>query len=147
MIKYFSLILFCLSFHFSNAQNSEMLAKEQIKLVMSFQESAWNSGNIPQYMQGYWKSDSLLFIGKRGPTYGWSETLSNYLKAYPTKDKMGKLSFVLNRIDILSENAALILGKWQLDRNEDKLQGYFSLLWRLIDGEWKITVDHTSSSD
>ena len=123
MIKYLSTILFCLFSFSNNAQPSEGLAKEQIKLVMSFQESAWNSGNIPQYMQGYWKSDSLLFIGKKGPTYGWSETLSNYLKAYPTAEKMGKLSFELNRIDILSENSAFVVGKWKLDRKEDMLQG------------------------
>ena len=147
MIRYIGILLFCLSSYYSSAQLTEGLAKEQIKLVMSFQESAWNRGNIPQYMDGYWKSDSLLFIGKNGPTYGWSNTLTNYLKAYPTKEKMGILNFELTRVDLLSKNTAFVLGKWQLERSEDILQGYFSLLWKFIDGEWKIIVDHSSSSD
>jgi len=147
MTKYLCIVLFLFSALVSKAQLTEGLAKEQIKLVMKFQESAWNRGNIPQYMDGYWKSDSLLFVGKSGPTYGWNKTLTNYLKAYPTDEKMGELDFELNRIDILSENTAFVLGKWQLDRKEDTLQGYFSLLWKRFDGEWKIIVDHSSSSD
>lgn len=147
MIKRAFFLLLCFSFYYCNAQHTEGLAKEQIKLVMKFQEASWNRANIPQYMDGYWKSDSLLFIGGNGPTYGWSQTLTNYLKSYPDAEKMGKLKFELIEVDILSERDAFVIGKWQLNRTEDTLKGHFTLLWKKIDDEWKIIVDHSSSSD
>jgi len=67
--------------------------KKEILKVMTDQQTAWNNGNIDGYMQGYWKNDSLLFIGSKGPTYGWQKTLDNYKKSYPNKEKMGILEF------------------------------------------------------
>ncbi len=135
--------LFLVSFSVQ-AQLSKTLAEEQIKLVMKFQESNWNRGNIPAYMKGYWNSDSLLFIGSKGPTYGYSKTLTNYLKGYPTPEKMGQLTFEFVKIEILSDTQAFVVGKWHLKRKEDDLGGHFTLLWKKIDGEWKIVVDHSS---
>ena len=117
------------------AQLTKTLAEEQIKLVMKFQESAWNRGDIPGFMKGYWNSDSLLFIGSKGPTYGYTKTLTNYLKSYPTAEKMGQLTF---------DFQAFVVGKWHLKRKEDDLEGHFTLLWKKIEGEWKIVVDHSS---
>ncbi len=138
--------MFCLSCLFVSAQLTETLAKEQIKMVMKFQESNWNRGNIPAYMDGYWKSDSLLFIGSRGPTYGWNQTLANYQKAYANPKEMGKLKFNLIKIDVFSPEDAFVVGEWNLFREADTLGGYFSLLWKKIDEEWKIVTDHCSSN-
>ncbi len=132
---------------YGKAQHTETLAKEQIKLVMKFQEASWNRGNITEFMKAYWRSDSLLFVGGKGPTYGWSQTLANYLKTYPNPEKMGQLNFEFVKIEILSQVDAFVVGKWQLKRTEDILQGYYSLLWKKIDGEWKIVADHSSSID
>jgi ketosteroid isomerase-like protein len=128
----------------AQSQTTKTLAEEQIKLVMKFQESAWNRGDIPGYMKGYWNSDSLLFIGSKGPTYGYTKTLTNYLKSYPTRDKMGQLTFDFVKIEILSNTQAFVVGKWHLKRKDDDVGGHFTLLWRKIDGEWKIVVDHSS---
>jgi ketosteroid isomerase-like protein len=128
----------------AQSQTTKTLAEEQIKLVMKFQESAWNRGDIPSYMKGYWNSDSLLFIGSKGPTYGYTKTLTNYLKSYPTRDKMGQLTFDFVKIEILSNTQAFVVGKWHLKRKDDDVGGHFTLLWRKIDGEWKIVVDHSS---
>ncbi|MEQ8910053.1 MAG: nuclear transport factor 2 family protein [Vicingaceae bacterium] len=112
---------------------------------MKFQEENWNRGDIAAYMEGYWKSDSLLFVGSKGPTYGWMQTFKNYLKAYPNQEAMGKLRFNLVKVDLLSDKNAFVVGRWQLDRKADTLKGYFSLLWQKINGEWKIIVDHSSA--
>lgn len=136
------LILFCSIT--IKAQTTSVLAEEQIKLVMSFQESNWNRGNISDYMKGYWNSDSLLFIGSKGATYGYSKTLLNYLKSYPTKEKMGKLTFDIIKVDLITEKDAFVVGKWKLTRKEDTIEGHYTLLWKKIDGEWKIVVDHSS---
>ena len=122
-------------------QNDDKVA---ILQVLKKQELAWNSGNIDVFMEGYWKSDSLIFIGKSGVKYGWETTLNNYKKSYPTIEIMGKLSFDIEKIDLISTNTAFIIGKYTLIRKEDKPSGYFTLLWKKIDGKWYIISDHTS---
>ena len=64
-----------------------------ITTVLNNQAIAWNKGDIKGYMQGYWKNDSLKFIGKKGISYGWETTLKHYEKSYPDKATMGILIF------------------------------------------------------
>ena len=94
-------------------------------------------------MQGYWQSDSLMFIGKNGIKYGWQTTLDNYKSSYPDKATMGQLSFEVIKLEQANEYAYM-LGKWSLMRKEDNPGGYFTLYWKKIDGSWVITIDHTS---
>ncbi len=118
--------------------------KQTILKVMDTQSQAWNKGDISGFMQGYWHSDSLLFVGSKGPTYGWQKTLDNYKKNYPDKASMGILSFHDIKINLLDSNNAFVLGAWQLKREKDTPSGYFTLWFKKIKGEWKIVVDHTS---
>ena len=123
--------------------NNNSSEKEAIMKVMKQQESDWNDANIEGFMQGYWQSDSLKFIGKNGIKYGWQTTLDNYKKSYPDKTAMGKLSFDILELEV-NENTAYMLGKWRLTRKEDNPNGYFTLYWKKINGNWVITIDHTS---
>lgn len=125
----------------SFAQNSD---KEQVLNVMEVQKAAWNEGDIPAFMQTYWKSDSLLFVGSRGPTYGWQNTLNNYLKSYPDKESMGFLAFDILDVRPLSPHYYFVLGKWHLQRQNGDIGGAFTLLFRKIDGQWLIVADHSS---
>ena len=118
--------------------------KTAILEIMSNREKCWNKGDLECFMNGYWKSDSLKFIGKKGLTFGWQQTLDNYHTSYPTPEKMGKLTFDINSVEALGEIHILLVGKWRLDRVEDVLQGHYSLTWKKIDGEWKIIADHSS---
>ena len=115
----------------------------EIKKVMSLQEEAWNNGDIEQFMEGYWKSDSLMFIGKNGIKYGWQTTLDNYKVSYPDKAAMGKLNFEIIKLEV-NGSSAYMLGKWKLLRKEDTPNGYFTLYWKNIEDKWVITIDHTS---
>ena len=118
--------------------------RKQILRVLETQRLAWNGGDLEAYMQGYWKSDSLLFVGSRGPTYGWQQTLDNYKKSYPDKAAMGILTFGIKKVEFLSNDAALVLGSWSLQRSKDRPNGYFTLIFRKIKGNWKLTADHSS---
>ncbi len=110
---------------------------------MDIQEKAWNDGNIDAFMQGYWQSDLLMFVGKNGIKYGWQTTSDNYKKSYPNKAAMGKLEFDIIKLEV-NENAAYMLGKWSLIRANDNPNGYFTLYWKKINDQWLITIDHTS---
>jgi len=110
---------------------------------MKQQEVSWNAGNIEGFMKHYWHSDSLKFIGSKGITYGWQNTLNNYTKAYPDKETMGLLSFTILEATALSETAVYLIGKWEL-RKLKPSSGHFTLLWKKIDGNWVIVADHSS---
>ncbi|WP_346316990.1 DUF4440 domain-containing protein [Chitinophaga sp. YIM B06452] len=116
----------------------------RIKALMDTQVKAWNAGNLEGFMDTYWKSDSLLFIGKKGLTYGWQATLDNYRKSYPGKEGMGTLSFQLLEFKKLAGDTYFVIGKWNLARTIGDLSGHFSILLRKISGEWKIVADHSS---
>lgn len=138
----FAIVIVALFFSVpSVAQTKNELA---IRAVMDEQIKAWNSGNIDAFMQTYWKSDSLLFVGSKGLTYGWQTTLENYKKRYPDTVTMGKLDFEILQIKPLSSEYSFVLGKWHLKRTIGDAGGYFTLLFRKINGKWLIVVDHTS---
>ena len=110
---------------------------------MAIQQASWNNGDVKGFMNYYWNSDSLKFIGSRGITYSWQKTLDNYLKAYPNKAAMGILKFTIVEASPLSEMAVYVVGRWELQK-EKSVGGYFTLLWKNIGGRWVIVCDHTS---
>lgn len=116
-----------------------------IQSKMDEQQTCWNEGDIPCFMEHYWKSDSLLFIGKTGITYGWQSTLDNYLESYPDQKNMGQLTFNNKLIRFLDNETVQVIGEWTLTRPElDDLGGHYSLIWKNKDGEWVIISDHSS---
>ena len=117
-----------------------------IEQKMNSQEDSWNRGDLEGFMNGYWHSDSLKFIGKSGLTYGWETTLANYKKSYPDTDAMGRLTFDNVSIEMIDSDVILVIGKWMLVRKSlgDTLQGHYSLNWQKKDGDWVIVVDHSS---
>ena len=141
MKKIFILLLLVVAFK-ANAQ--QITEKQAILNVLAQQRSDWNNGNVEAYMQGYLKSDSLLFVGKNGPTYGWQNTLENYKKGYPDKNAMGFLTFGIKKVNLLTKDTAFVLGSWHLKREKDELKGYFTLLLKKVNGLWKVIVDHSS---
>jgi beta-aspartyl-peptidase (threonine type) len=118
-----------------------------IKAVLTNQAEAWNRGDIDAFMQHYWKSDELTFSSGGQTTRGWKSTKENYQRRYPTRERMGQLTFSQLEITPLGDSAALVLGRWRLAREESPVGGNFSLVLRMIDGKWVIIHDHTSRAD
>ena len=111
---------------------------------MENQNAAWNRGDIDGFMKGYWENDSLMFIGKSGVTYGWTNTLKNYKKGYPDTAAMGKLTFTLIQVKKISKEYYHITGKWFLKRSIGDIGGHYTLLFRKINSRWVIISDHSS---
>jgi len=112
--------------------------------MLSAQEAAWNTGNLEQFMIGYWQSDSLMFIGKNGPTYGYDKTLENYKKGYPDTAHMGKFTSTIVSMKRLSAKYYFVTGKWFLKRTIGDVSGYYTLLIRKTNGKWVVVADHSS---
>ena len=117
---------------------------DSVRAVLQSQQRAWNAGDIDQFMDYYWKSNDLTFSSGGKVTRTWQRTLENYKQRYPSRAEMGRLSFDNLEVTPLGQEAALVLGEWQLSRESDELGGNFSLVLRLLDDEWVIVHDHTS---
>lgn len=124
------------------AQESKDIATA--KAILFRQQADWNTGNIDAFMNGYWQSEKLKFIGASGVTYGYQRTLENYHKRYPNKETMGQLKFQVVSAEKLSRKVILLVGKWDLDREIGDIGGIFTLLFKKIKGKWWIIADHTS---
>ena len=115
-----------------------------IKKTLNEQLAAWNAGDVNRFMGTYWQSDSLMFIGKKGVTYGWQNTLANYKKNYPDTAAMGKLDFTIIETKRLSVLYFFVVGKWHLTRSIGDVGGHFTLLFKKVKNKWMIVADHSS---
>ena len=125
------------------AQKNEK-AKNEIRAVMDAQVKAWNAGDIEGFMRGYWNSPELTFVSGANVTKGWQPTLDRYKKNYDSRAKMGTLAFSDLEIEVLSKDAAIVLGNWSLQRENDKPGGKFTLIFRKFKDGWRVVHDHTS---
>ena len=137
-------IIFLPALFFSLIGFSQSNDELTIRKVLDSQTEAWNKGDIKGFMQGYWKDDSLMFIGKNGIHWGWQTTLENYKKNYPDTAAMGKLSFDIILVKKLSPEYFYVVGKWMLNRSIGDLSGHYNLLFKKINGQWLIIADHSS---
>ena len=120
--------------------------KNEIISVLKQQEKFWNKGDIDGFMQGYVKSDYLVFNGSSGPFYGWDSVKDRYIKTYPSKEKMGMLNFKIHNISLITSSVAQLIGQFFLSYPKSEVSGYFTLVLVKSKGEWLILSDHTSRS-
>lgn len=138
------ILVFILGMLISVSSMAQSNDEKIIRNILADQISFWNKGDIPGFMQGYWNSDSLVFVGKNGPTYGYNNTLRNYQKNYPNKDYMGILNFDILSVQPMEKDHFFVIGKFILQRKVGDASGHFTLILRRINGVWKIVSDHSS---
>jgi len=103
--------------------------RDRLHGILAVQQKAWNQGDIRHFMDAYWNDEALTFSSGGKTTRGWQATYERYKSKYPDR--------------AADEQAALTLGNWKLDKDKPA-RGNFSLVWKRIDGEWKIVHDHSS---
>ncbi|MEY3508027.1 MAG: hypothetical protein RIR44_1259, partial [Bacteroidota bacterium] len=76
--RMFTLFLLAFSLQSLAQKNTPTYHKNEtaIRALLAAQTKAWNEGDLVGFMEGYLPSDSLLFVGKSGPTYGFTNTLN-----------------------------------------------------------------------
>ena len=144
-ILFFSGLFLITTVLFSQKRLSQIDSLAIVKILHEQQED-WNRGDIDAFMQGYLKSDQLVFSGSSGPIYGWEATRNRYKKTYSDRQKMGKLKFDILNIIGLSSTVIQLQGKFYLSRIIGDTQGYFTLNWIKVNNQWFIISDHTSAS-
>lgn len=128
------------------SQQSNEATRTAILAVLTAQQAHWNQGNIRAFMDGYWNSPNLTFAGSKGFTRGWEPVLARYEKNYADKAAMGTLEFSELEIRQLGPDAALVLGRWHLQRQAGDVGGIFTLVFQKFPEGWRITHDHTTQS-
>ncbi len=135
----------------------------ELTRVLDAQADAWNRADLHAFMQTYWRSEELSFSAGGKTTRGWNTTLERYQSRYPDPAAMGVLTFDVDEVRALGPAAALLLGRYHLTRAArdgsgpasspaqgapraaEVLSGNFTLIFRRVDGQWRIVHDHTSA--
>ena len=118
----------------------------EIRSILHAQQEAWNRGDIDGFMNGYARSASTVFVSEDSARRGWETVRARYRQKYSDRAKMGTLSFSDIEINLLSSDAAVVLGRWRLERAKDRLHGRFTLIFRRLPEGWRIVHDHTSAA-
>jgi ketosteroid isomerase-like protein len=121
-------------------------AVAEIQSVLTAQQDAWNRGNIDEFMNGYARSASTVFISEDEVRRGWETVRDRYHLRYSDRAKMGTLSFSEIEVTMLSPGAAVALGRWKLKRESDEPHGRFTLIFKRLPEGWRIVHDHTSAA-
>src|SRR5258708_37947855 len=116
-----------------------------IRRVLDAQRAAWNKGDIPAFLEGYWKSSDLTFSGSGGTVRGYDGVLERYRKSYPDRQSMGELEFSGLEVRLLGADAAVVLGQWHLKHSIGDTGGVFTLVFERFPEGWRIIHDHTSA--
>jgi ketosteroid isomerase-like protein len=124
---------------------AESSDETQIRALLRTQTDAWNRGDIDTFMAGYWKSDETVFVGASGITRGWQSVLDRYRKNYPDRKAMGQLTFSALEVHLVCPDAAFAIGQYQLERENDKPSGIFTLNFQKFAEGWRIVADHTTA--
>lgn len=140
-MKKLFLIITIICLYSCSLNDSKLNIKQEITTILNTQAKAWSNNNIEEFMQGYWKNDSLKFYGANGVTNGWQNTLNNYKQRYPSKDHTGKLNFKIHSISKITDNAYYVMGEYFLKRSIGDTNGIFMIIFKKINGEWKIISD------
>ncbi len=113
--------------------------------VIASMESAWNRGDFRGYMAGF-KNPDVVFVSGGKFQDGWQGTLDHYIRDYGASPATrGTLHFYDMRIDILAPDAAMLIGRYHLERSEHAVEGVNTRLFRKVGGKWRITMNHVSA--
>jgi len=125
-------------------KRSDIKADEAaIRATIEASQIAWNNGDLEAFMESYWKSDSLQFFSKRGQNKGWQATLDGYKLEYSDRALMGTLHFDILSVSPLADGVYVVLGKYNVTRVGNSLEGAFTLLFKKKEGKWVAVYDHT----
>lgn len=134
------LLLLCIS----SCKTTQPTATDDVAAIRSIlnqQQKAWSENDLEGFMSGYWQSNELTYFSRGKITKGWQTTLANYKRNYPSKKETGELNFEIANISKINEDAYWVMGSYFLTREAGDANGTFMIIFKRINGEWKIIGD------
>jgi uncharacterized protein (TIGR02246 family) len=121
--------------------------KAAILKVIAAMQAAWNRGDLRGYMQGFRNPDVIFVSGGRFQD-GWQGTLDHYIRDYgASAETRGTLRFYDIHIEMLGPDAAQLIGRYQLVKQQHPQYGINTRLLRKVNGAWVIALNHVSSTE
>jgi ketosteroid isomerase-like protein len=118
-----------------------------VRAVLAAQQAAWNAGDIAGFMDGYARSDALVFTSGGNIRRGWQETHDKFVARYgAAEETMGRLTFDILGVQPVGADGAVVLGRWSLD-GPNAGTGVFSVVLERQPDGWKVIHDHTSADE
>jgi ketosteroid isomerase-like protein len=115
--------------------------------TISRMESAWNRGDFKGYMAGF-KNPDVVFVSGGKFQQSWQGTLDHYIRDYGgSAERRGTLHFYNMKVDLLSPDAAMLVGQYRLVRGKRVTEGVNTRLFKKFHGRWLITMNHVSAYD
>ncbi|WP_419211386.1 YybH family protein [Maribacter sp. X9] len=140
-MKYLFTLLIIASIVSCTSKNTIERDRNEIMAILNQQQKDWSNNDLEAFMDGYWKSDSLLFYSGAHLNAGWETTLASYKKNYPDASYSGTLNFKIAKISPINEGAYFVMGEYHLTREVGNAKGTFMIIFKRINGEWKIIAD------
>jgi uncharacterized protein (TIGR02246 family) len=129
----------------SAQEKTPAAAETALQQVLTDQVTAWNKGDLAEFMKGYWNSKDLTFYSGKDKHQGWDQAFERYKKRYQGEGKeMGKLAFSELDVQLLTPEFAVVKGRWNVELKKETLSGLFTLIMKKTDQGWVIVHDHTS---
>jgi ketosteroid isomerase-like protein len=139
--------LFALALVAAPAQANPASDRAAILSVVHRMEEAWNRGDFRGYMAGF-KNPDVIFVSGGKFQDGWQGTLDHYVRDYGgSPERRGQLHFYNMKVDLLAPDAAMLVGQYRLVRGARVTEGVNTRLFRKIQGQWLITMNHVSAYD
>ncbi len=114
-----------------------------IRATLTAQAAAWNEGDVEAFMEGYWRDPDLRFVSGTEVSKGWNNTLKRYKKRYGNGAALGQLMFENMDVQMVTEDVAIVVGRFDLARSGTQHTGLFTLVMKRFEGAWRIVHDHT----
>lgn len=126
----------------ANAERAAILA------VIARMQAAWNRGDFRGYMWGFQNPD-VVFVSGGKFRDGWQGSLDQYIRDYGGGDpgRRGKLHFYDMKVELLAPDAAMLIGRYRLERTGRVTEGINTRLFRKRKGQWRISMNHVSAYD
>ena len=141
ILKKSTLVVFILLLSISCTTTNQERDKKEIMTILNLQQEAWSQNDLEGFMEGYWKSDSLFFYSGAQLKNGWQQTLNSYQKNYPNIASTGNLKFKIAKIAPIDSESYFVMGEYILTRQVGNSNGTFMIIFKKINGEWKIIAD------
>ena len=129
-----------------SGSDDSLSSEEAIEQVLVDQIKAWNRGDLDGFMEAYWNDENLTFSGGGSTTVGYEDTYANYRDRYPD-GQMGQIQFKDLKTEMVGEESAIVTGRFDHQLSDKDVEGNFSLVLKVFDGQWKIIHDHTSVAE
>ncbi len=140
----FTIVVTALFIYFSVFDNDKGSDKSDILNCTSQMEKYWNQGDLENYMDFYWKSDSVTMQSSTARYYGWDNLNTMFAAMFNDENRRGELTFSEIEIPSCSEDNAVVIGKFHLDYPNGQIrEGYFTVLFKKIETQWKIIHDQS----